>query len=122
MFNITKATEQCMFLRKSEKSVIKEKKIKNFVITDAISSKTHPFIKPDAVWRYIFEAVSLENQICVDPFCGEGSMLLTGLRMNRQVIGIEKDDIHISNGIDWLHTELNQKQSAIITDASQIPL
>ena len=121
-FNITKATEVCMFLRRSEQSTIKLKQSKNYLECSAVSSPTHPFIKPDAVWRYLIETVSTENQTIVDPFCGEGSMLLTGFKMNRQVVGVELDEAHIAHGVQWLYDELNGNTLDMIIDESQIPI
>lgn len=121
-YNVTKATEVCYMFRRSEQSLIKKKQDKNFILASSITSASHPFVKPHDIWSYLIETVSTEGQVIVDPFCGEGSMLLTGLRMKRQVFGIEWDETHIANGVQWLYQELNKKQPELIVDIKDIPL
>jgi len=121
-YNVTKATEHLMFMRRSTSSIIKKKQAKNWFWADAIGSATHPFVKPDMCWRYPLETVSLENQTVVDPFCGEGSMIRVAFVMSRIVFGVECDEKHIAHGIQWLHGELNQTvDEGMITDESKIP-
>lgn len=105
-YNITKATEVCYFLRRSEKSIIKTKQSKNYILADAVSSGSHPYVKPDAVWGYLLDTVSCEGDTVVDLCAGEGSSLAASFKRNRVPIGVEIDNTHIANGINYIQTQL----------------
>ena len=105
-YNITKSTEVCYFLRRSEKSIIKGKQSKNYILSDAVTSGTHAFVKPDAVWKYCLETVSTEKQTILDPFAGEGSGLAATFKYGRLPIGIEIDNSHIANGLNYIQKQL----------------
>jgi len=40
----------------------------------------------------LIDRLTLENQIILDPFAGSGTTLIAGLKKNRKVIGIEKEE------------------------------
>ncbi len=106
-YNITKSTEVCYFLRRSEQSVLKKKQASNFVLAGSCSTPTHPFPKPPQVWNYIIDAVSLENQTLLDPFAGEGSSLAAMFNKKRVPIGIELDEKHIASGLSYIQDKIN---------------
>lgn len=118
--NITKATEVCYFLRRSEKSILKTKQSKNYVLTSSVSSSTHPFPKPHEVWKYCVESVSTEGQTIVDPFAGEGSALASIFKLGRIPIGIEIDDKHIASGLSYVTEQINSR--SILDDVMNPPL
>ncbi len=119
-YNITKATEVCYIMRRSEKSIIKTKQSRNFILADSETSATHPFVKPQPLWNYLLETVSIEQQTILDPFAGEGSSLVSSFKLNRIPLGIEIDDKHIANGIEFIHSRVNApSQNAIL---SSLPL
>jgi DNA modification methylase len=120
-YNITKATEVCLLFRRSSKSIIKKKQDKNWILADSASSSSHPFTKPSAVWRYLIETVSMENQIVVDPFCGQGSMMLEAYQLNRLPFGCEIDEVHLANGVSWVFERLNDSMD-LITNIDDMPL
>ena len=105
-YNITKATEHCLIMRKSKKSILAKKQDKNFILAarDKVS-KEHPFGKPEAVWKYLIETVSVEGQTILDPFAGCGSSLLPILKLNRKPLAFEIKEEHIVNGIEWLESK-----------------
>lgn len=105
-YNITKATEVCYFLRRSEKSIIKTKQAKNYILADAVTSGTHAFVKPDALWKYCLETVSTEKQTILDPFAGEGSGLAATFKYGRLPIGVEINQSHIANGLNYIQKQL----------------
>lgn len=107
--NITKATEFCYFFRRSEKSMIRQKQAKNFIDAPSCATSTHPFPKPHAVWRYLLETVSLPNQVVVDPFAGEGSMLAASFKEGRIPFGIELDERHVASGLSYVQEQINKK-------------
>jgi ParB-like chromosome segregation protein Spo0J/DNA modification methylase len=121
-YNITKATEVCYFLRRSEQSILKQKRSVNYLACSSVSSSSHPFVKPHDLWAWVIETVSTEGQVIVDPFCGEGSSLLSNVRLKRECFGIELDETHIANGVQWLYSELNKKTPELIVNVSDIPL
>jgi len=108
-YNITKATEVCMIMRKSEKSILRTKQNKNWVCCDSVSSASHPFVKPPEVWDYLIDAVSQEGDIMVDPFAGEGSFLAQAFKRKRVPFGIEIDETHIANGLNYIQERLGKK-------------
>lgn len=120
-YNITKATEVCYFFRRSEQSILKKKRHVNYLEASGVNSKSHPFIKPAAVWNWLIETVSTENQTIFDPFAGEGSCLQEAYKMNRIPFGAEIDEKHIAQGIETLHEELNRRAPELITDKAKIP-
>lgn len=106
-YNITKATEQCLIMRKSSKAVLAMKQSKNFILANRGEvSVEHPFGKPKEVWNYLIDTVSIEGQTILDPFAGCGSSLLAMLQAGRKPIGIELREEHIVNGINWLEKKL----------------
>lgn len=106
-YNITKATEVCYLLRKSEQSIIKQKQPKNFILESSCATPSHPFVKPFNVWKYLLETVSVEGQTILDPFAGEGSSLAAAFRVGRNPIGIELDNTHIANGLSYVSEQVN---------------
>ena len=119
-YNITKATEVCYIMRRSEKSIIKNKQSRNFILADSETSATHPFVKPQPLWNYLLETVSIEQQTILDPFAGEGSSLVSSFKLNRIPLGIEIDDKHIANGIEFIHSRVNKPSTNAIL--SSLPL
>lgn len=107
-YNITKATEVCMFLRASSKAVLAQKRSNNWILADNFAtSKDHPFGKPEVIWNWLIDTVSFEGQTILDPFAGCGSSLYSIIKKNRIPLGIEVKQEHILNGINWLNKKLN---------------
>lgn len=118
--NITKATEVCYFMRRSEKSIIKTKQSKNYIEAPSCATSTHPFPKPHAVWKYCLDTVSLPGQTVCDPFAGEGSALASIFKTERIPVGIEIDEKHIANGLTYVCEQINQRD--ILDDLLTPPL
>lgn len=117
-YNITKSTEVCLMLRKSEQSVIKTKQSRNWIVSPSASTPTHPFVKPFELWKYLIETVSVEGQTIVDPFAGEGSSLAAIFRLQRNPIGVEIDEKHIANGLNYVTNQINGSSSDVSTATS----
>ena len=114
-YNITKATEVCYIMRRSEQSIIKVKQPKNWVLASSASSSSHPFCKPHEVWKYLLETVSMEGQTILDPFAGEGSSLASAFKMGRLPVGIEMREEHIANGLSYIASQLNNPLADLLS-------
>ena len=72
------------------------------IVTDDIfscpvpSEKIHINQKPVDLGKHIVEIASYQNELILDPFCGSGSFLVAGKKLNRRVIGIDKNQ-HCGN-------------------------
>jgi DNA modification methylase len=118
--NVTKATEVCYFMRRSEKSIIKTKQSKNYILAPSAATSTHPFPKPHEIWKYCIDSVSVEGQNIVDPFAGEGSSLASIFKTGRIPIGIEIDERHIASGLSYVCEQINQR--SLLDDVLSPPL
>lgn len=114
-YNITKATEVCYIMRRSEQSIIKVKQSKNWIMAPSASSPSHPFCKPYEVWKYLLETVSLEGQTVLDPFAGEGSSLAASFKLGRIPVGIECKEEHIASGLSYIQEQLNDPLAALLS-------
>lgn len=108
-YNVTKATEVCYFMRRSEQSVLKKKQATNYLLAGSASTPTHPFCKPAAAWNYCIESVSSKGQTILDPFAGEGSSLAAIFNSGRIPLGIEIDEKHVASGLSFIQSQLNKK-------------
>ncbi len=95
-YNFTKSTEIAIVCRKP--GAMLRHPIPGCVITAAADELceqvAHPFAKPEATWQYLVDAVSIEGQLILEPFAGRGSGVISMLRTNRSVIGVELDPTH----------------------------
>lgn len=100
--NFTKSVEIAMVCRKGV-ITLPEKQSTNYIITgrDELCTK-HPFAKPFALWERLIRAVSIENQYILDPFCGSGSAFISGVRLGRHMVGVEKDTALYNSGLENL--------------------
>ena len=57
-----------------------------------IEKGLHPTQKPVKLMESLITIHSNEQDIVLDPFCGSGSTLVAAKNLNRQFIGIEKDE------------------------------
>jgi site-specific DNA-methyltransferase (adenine-specific) len=55
----------------------------------------HPTVKPIALIEYLIKLVSKKGAIVLDPFLGSGTTAIACLKLNRQFIGIEKEEEYI---------------------------
>lgn len=94
-YNFTKNYEACMVCRKP--SAVLAKTTPSSIITHAaFKADSNMFAKPLEVWQYLIEALTLQNQVILDPFCGEGSSLEAFLTYHRSFVGIEINPQHFN--------------------------
>jgi len=55
----------------------------------------HPTVKPIALIEYLIKLVSRKGAIVLDPFLGSGTTAIACLKLERQFIGIEKEEEYI---------------------------
>ena len=121
-YNITKATEVCYFMRRSEQSIIKKKQATNFVLAGSVSTPTHPFPKPSQVWDYCIDTVSMDGQTILDPFAGEGSSLAAIFNKKRIPVGVEIDQAHIASGLGYVQDKINSASASLNDLLAEPPL
>jgi len=59
---------------------------------DGSIDNSHPTVKPLDLMEWLIKMVSREGQIILDPFCGSGTTCKAAKGLNREFIGIEKQD------------------------------
>jgi len=59
------------------------------------SKNNHPTVKPIKLMEYLIKLVSREGATILDPFLGSGTTLLACHKLNRNGIGIEKEEEYI---------------------------
>ena len=55
----------------------------------------HPTVKPIALMEYLIKLVSKEGDDILDPFVGSGTTLIACAKLNRNGIGIEKEEEYV---------------------------
>lgn len=97
-FNFTKNYELAMVCRKGPITLVKPQSTSIVTAGHDWMRKAfgHPFVKPEAVWRFILDAVSIEGQTILDPFAGRGSGILSTLSAGRHAFGVEKNTSHFN--------------------------
>jgi len=61
---------------------------------DIKSLLQHPFVKPFKLWRWLFEAITIQGQSVYDPFAGVGSSTLAAIEHGLKPIASELNDEH----------------------------
>ena len=95
-YNTTKNTEIAMLCRKKGTTLARQTNT-SVIHTgkdELCNSLDHPFAKPFEIWKFLVEAATLEGQSILEPFAGRGSGVISMLKLNRSVIGVELDTNH----------------------------
>lgn len=98
-YNFTKDFEIVMVYRKPSSTLMNKR---NTSFTDAGNTQAtketgHPFAKPYELTKDLISAISLKGQSILDPFAGGGSMVISMLREERNVVAIEKELHHYNS-------------------------
>ena len=104
--NFTKNVEYAMVCRKPKATLVSTQTSCVFECGSANTVKTlgHPFAKPLDLWRWIYNAITIEGQIVCDPFVGCGSSAIAAVRQGLRPIGCEINE-------DWYNLLLLNLQS-----------
>jgi len=106
-YNFTKNTEIAIVMRKGA-ATLAISGPSGVIITghdDFRKTMSHPFVKPFACWEHLVRSVSIEGQTILDPFCGEGSSILSFIRLKRPFLGIELNQDHYSRLLENVRNE-----------------
>ncbi len=95
-YNTTKDTEIAIVCRKKGTTISRQPNTSVIQtgkdeLTTAVG---HPFAKPFSLWEFLIDTFTLENESVLEPFAGRGSGVISLLRKNRNVIGVELDTTH----------------------------
>jgi len=60
-----------------------------------IKKNKHPTVKPLSLIQYLIKLVSKEGAVVLDPFLGSGTTAIACVKLNRQFIGIEKEEEYV---------------------------
>ncbi len=115
-YNFTKTTEIAMVCRKGNVQIV-ERGTPSHILAAHDDFKTkmdHPFVKPYAAWEHLIQAVSIKGQSIYDPFMGEGSGVISALRMGRNYFGSELDPIHYHKALEHVKGEYLQRDQNIV--------
>ena len=55
----------------------------------------HPTVKSLGIMEYLIKLVSKEGAVVLDPFLGSGSTAIACVKLNRNFIGIEKEEEYV---------------------------
>jgi ParB family chromosome partitioning protein len=105
-YNFTKDIELAMVCRKGNAVIMNH--APTCVVTasnDEMCKLTgHKFAKPRELWKFFLTHISFDNQLVLDPFAGRGSSLISGMEMNRRMVGVELNDVHYNALLENLRT------------------
>lgn len=94
--NFTKNIEYAMICRKHNATLNQVQTSSVFSCASAGVTKElgHPFAKPYALWNWIYNAITIKNQVVCDPFAGSGSACIAAVRAGLRPIGCEINETH----------------------------
>ena len=55
----------------------------------------HPTVKSLGIMKYLIKLVSKEGAVVLDPFLGSGTTAIACVKLNRNFIGIEKEEEYV---------------------------
>jgi len=67
----------------------------------------HPTQKPLLLMELLIELTTVEGQTVCDPFCGSGTSLVAALRLNRNYLGFEKEEVYYAIAKNRIKNEIN---------------
>jgi site-specific DNA-methyltransferase (adenine-specific) len=79
-----------------------------FNLPDGRKGKQHPTQKPVPLLEYLIKTYTNENDIVLDFTMGSGSTGVAAKNLNREFIGIEKDDKYFNIAKERINNETNK--------------
>jgi len=77
---------------------------------EPIKKNNHPTVKPIALMEYLIKLVTKKGAKVLDPFIGSGTTGIACLKLNRQIIGIEKEEEYIKIAKARINPFLEQRK------------
>ena len=102
--NFTKDYEIAIVCRKGAARLPRPVNTSRVTCPNDAEKASNPFAKPYEAWRFLIEAVSIPGQTILEPFAGEGSGVIAGLKLNRRVLAVEKDEAHFNYLLESVKT------------------
>jgi len=102
--NFTKDYEIAIVCRKGTARLPSPVNTSRIVCPNDAEKASNPFAKPFLAWKFLIEAVSIPGQTILEPFAGEGSAVVAGLKLNRRMLAVEKDEQHFNYLIEAVKT------------------
>jgi len=87
--NFTKDYEIAIVLRKGNARLPSPVNTSRIMCPNDADKTTNPFAKPFRAWEFVYQ-VSIPGQVILEPFAGQGSGVVAGLKLDRRVLAIEK--------------------------------
>lgn len=107
-YNFTKSYEVALVLRKGNATLVKKQPVSVFTCDNPDKEKLgHPFAKPLLLWKFIYEAIAIQNQIVLDPFAGSGSASVAALNFGLIPIAVELNPEHCNRIVNNLKSALS---------------
>jgi DNA modification methylase len=106
-YNTTKDTEIAIVCRKKGATLLwqPDTSIIEAARDELCEAVKHPFAKPELLWQHLTRMVSVEGHSILEPFMGRGSGVISMLRMNRNVTGVELDENHFNAALENVKQE-----------------
>ena len=101
---ITKATEIVMVCRKGKAQLPTPVPLNWHLAGNDETKLSNPFAKPFEIWKFLYDCFTVEGQTVLDPFAGEGSSTIAGLKLNRRALAIELNPTHYNYLIEQVKT------------------
>lgn len=92
-----KYTERILFFRKGKAKMINDPTSRDYIFVNMPTlknGKNHPTEKPLSLIEKLVENSSNDGDVIFDPFSGSGTTLLAAKNLNRQFVGIEKEEVY----------------------------
>jgi len=70
----------------------------------------HPTVKSLGIMEYLIKLVSKEGAVVLDPFLGSGTTAIACVKLNRNFIGIEKEEEYVKIAKARLKPFLEQRK------------
>jgi len=104
--NFTKAVEFVAVLRKGSPTLVRPQG-KNFFMAGNCGKARmdHLFVKPYAVWEWLYNSVAISGQTVLDPFSGVGSSTLAALQLGLKPIALEINEEFYNRQLEHIRNE-----------------
>jgi DNA modification methylase len=114
-YNFTKSTEIAIIARKGNAILTSPQPVNYIVASNDRKEFDHPFVKPDAIWSWIYKAITIPGQTVFDPFAGVGSSCCSAIRNYLIPVGCELDPRHHARLVENVNnTYIQSKQTSNI--------